>query len=143
MWIEALRSGEYTQGRDYLSRRTPAGTYLFGPLGVACELYTLVHPGSIKVTEVDDVQRYDGYYTTLPPLVQQWLGLATDRADYIDSNGHQRNLTSDNDIRHLSFEEIAQIIEDHQRIIYDNDHFVGVPKERQIYIAKRVAELEE
>lgn len=104
-WIEALRSGEYTQTQEQLRRLQPV--YKEDPetgdttdevlqsagfccLGVACDLYLkLEQPASMKWDDEKFVYSMDVDGTVhhvvgdLPTVVQDWLGL-------IDSEGKHR-----------------------------------------------------
>lgn len=100
-WIDALRSGRYTQAKRAL--HTDNG---YCCLGVACELYQQ-EVGDLSVTydEDDGYYRYDGDRSLLPSKVANWL-------DLTDQSGSFGNtaLTTKNDCG-ASFEEIADIIE--------------------------------
>jgi hypothetical protein len=110
-WVQALRSGEYKQTKGVLAKldeetREPLG---FCCLGVACDL--AVKAGlSITVNEDGFVRRFDGSIGSLPPSVQQWLGV-TDQSPYWnpDDGG---SLAEQNDDG-ATFAEIADFIEQH------------------------------
>jgi len=121
-WVEALRSGEYRQGKGYLNRKNKRGQSLFCCLGVACEV---ARKNGVAVDmkkelgggEVgDDIQWYDGTSTTLPPSVQKWLGLRNnnpyvlDRRNADTMEGYQ-SLSFINDIAGADFNEISDMIE--------------------------------
>lgn len=109
-WIEALRSGEYTQTNMRL--KTDEG---YCCLGVLCDLHRKTHP-ELNLTwtknDTQDSYFYDDSNVMLHKTVQEW-------AD-IDSHGRYGNkindsinefaLTKDNDAG-KSFNEIADIIE--------------------------------
>lgn len=103
LWLEALRSGEYKQGRDGLCYNDK-----FCPLGVA---YDVCVDGYWEM-----VPGYPGYWaivpagkpglgttTTLPGAVRDELGLSWDDACRVMKL---------NDIDHLTFPEIADWIEE-------------------------------
>lgn len=113
LWLEALESGEYTQGKGAL-----CADGKFCCLGVACDLYT---------KHVGGMERYDkkGYVffvwtsedgfrhredTLLPDPVRQWLGLR-DKIGMLGESHPQavRSLTGLNDTG-STFTEIAEII---------------------------------
>lgn len=90
-WIEALRSGEYRQGKGYLNRYKN-GESLFCCLGVACEV--AMKNGVVVDTkkemgggEIEAVVWYDGTSTTLPLSVQNWLGLGNSNPYVLDQRG--------------------------------------------------------
>jgi hypothetical protein len=104
-WVAALRSGKYEQGKGYLNI---GGTFCC--LGVGCEVaienglsvVTYLHPDGNNFT----VTSYDRRQGFLPERVTEWLGLTTDTGHYDTSD-----LMKDNDVRHKTFAEIADIIE--------------------------------
>lgn len=105
MWLAALRSGEYAQGRNQLKN---GDNYCC--LGVLCDLYR-------KVSK--DAKWKDGYfddgetrYSQLPPhSVMEWAGL-----DLLNplvrprKDGSPKTLSSLNDAG-MSFRKIANLIE--------------------------------
>jgi hypothetical protein len=105
-WIEALRSGEYDQGKHYL--RNTGNQYCC--LGVLCDIYS-------KETEVewDDTLAKDGRFCYqflnasgyLPIEVQHWAEIEY-HGGWVDPG---RSLTYLNDSGE-SFETIAQKIEE-------------------------------
>lgn len=78
-WLKALKSGEYQQGTDYLSRGDT-----FCCLGVLCDLYRKIrHRG-----RWDDRYMYKVFVTRkgapgvpgyLPPAVRKWSGINSAR----------------------------------------------------------------
>ena len=81
-WVTALRSGNYQQAMGAL--------HIIGEgyccLGVACEVYS--NENEIQRVEVynshtlpgiSDYELYDKLATSLPPKVQDWLGLASNK----------------------------------------------------------------
>lgn len=108
-WVEALESGEYTQGPGYL--HNPADD-TWCCLGVACDVAAKAGVNLGWETVTDNIERFGTAIYFLPLLVQEWLGMA-DPAD----GGAARNpslsgrgATWWNDEAHLSFEGIAQLI---------------------------------
>lgn len=107
MWLEALRSGTYRQGVGALLTHTPEGEEQYCCLGVLCDLYDL---------EVADQTRWGGennYHTkitrnyedeegSLPNSVCEWAGI---------TNPVHDTLADLNDTEGLSFEQIANVIE--------------------------------
>lgn len=92
-WVEALRSGKYKQGREYLRTELSKGTYNYCCLGVLCD---------IKDECIWNSQYYNYPYMEFPCYtILDWAKLdsntAQDLADMNDSGA--------------SFEEIADWIE--------------------------------
>lgn len=106
-WLEALRSGEYVQGRDRLLTPSADGDS-FCCLGVLCELHAQETGG------VWTGQTYMHNRGALPRPVALWAGL--DARDPIVSD---MKLSSHNDgtglLQHKpkSFRRIADLIEKH------------------------------
>lgn len=125
MWLHALRSGEYKQGRNFLR---DGDRYCC--LGVLCDLaesHGIVESRHLTVREIEDLanrdQREDepfGYYSEpqeyihddaiqLPVAVQAWAGLQT--ADPLVPHGSGRITLANLNDRGHSFTEIADVIE--------------------------------
>ena len=99
-WVKALRSGKYKQGTLALHI---GNTYCC--LGVACELAAtagVISPGG---EEGEGLWRYEEHMTTLPAVVQDWLGIRSGNGDY-----GRDSLAADND-GGCGFDEIVDIIE--------------------------------
>lgn len=107
IWVNALRSGKYEQGKHAL--RLYDGSFCC--LGVACEVSGL---GEWRFALGETIgyithDSTDADLTTnalLPPAVQQWLGLSTDGGDW--SGGALYTMNDDDG---KSFNEIADLIE--------------------------------
>lgn len=111
LWVKALRSGEFKQGKGRLERRGDTKEYCC--LGVLCELALLegvmdYHP-LYGYGELDVIGAYNNY--TLPLTVQNWAGIQTGNPE-INSIGRLSHL---NDVKGKSFSEIANIIEKHYK----------------------------
>lgn len=113
-WVEALRGGDYIQGRDGLRR----GNNTYCCLGVLCNLYQLsTGNGAWTLDSISDVTT--GYYrfyrdaTYLPECVAEWSGLILNDPrlpnGVLTPDGY---LSAANDLGH-SFKEIAAAIEEH------------------------------
>ena len=111
-WVSALRSGSYHQGRNFLRRGND-----YCPLGVLCDLHAQSYSRDWMkgVTTQDSapiqVFQYSGFDSVLPEQVVEWSGL--DAQDPIVA--HDADLTSItklNDLKGLSFEQIADLIEE-------------------------------
>lgn len=98
-WVDALRSGEYDQTRNYL--RTDDG---YCCLGVACEV-AIENGVRLKAVYKDGLWEYARNSEVLPPSVQRWLGLAADDGAYA-----RWTLAEKND-EGRPFDEIADVIE--------------------------------
>lgn len=99
LWVQALRSGDYKQGRSAL--KNPHG---YCCLGVACEVFP-GYPTPLTRKNNDGYTSYNNNYSFLPDIVRRWLGLSTKGGHY---NGG--SLVNDNDAS-KTFSEIADIIE--------------------------------
>lgn len=113
LWLKALRSGEYQQGRDSL-HPTP-DTWCC--LAVLCEIHRKATGGQWE--RPGAYYRYDGDSNGLPRSVRNWAGLGTLRYPLIPYNGMEVDLSVLNDgdealsILPKSFSEIADLIEQH------------------------------
>lgn len=108
-WLEALRSGEYLQGKGALNQ---AGKFCC--LGVLCDV--AVNSG-VPVSVYDGLElgvQYDGISGGLPASVSEWAGLhdseVRDSADPVVSNDP---LSRWNDAHDADFNAIADLIEEY------------------------------
>jgi hypothetical protein len=136
--IEALRSGNYTQGRSRLAGfDLSQKQWQYCCLGVACELYQ-EHVGGLPVEIRDGEKLYDRQNSHLPEKVRKWLGFKEDGGSFVEAlpspDGRDRrtdrilainpeatnqarqnktycNLVNANDDGYFTFEEIADILE--------------------------------
>lgn len=103
-WVEALRSGEYKQGRGVLCRD---GKYCC--LGVAAEIFKTddicIRPSRDDLDELV----YDGNIAQAPDYVIEALGLWN--AYGVTAGSGETSLTFLNDAKGLSFRQIAETIE--------------------------------
>lgn len=117
MWVAALRSGEYEQGREAL---LCGGAYCC--LGVLCDLHlkaTGQGRWAVPPDEMPNAASYvvgDSCETDHPPMpVLRWSGLSTDLAvllDGFDGEGPAEvELIALNDARRWTFSQIADAIE--------------------------------
>ncbi len=115
-WVEALRSGEYKQTKSKL--HDDEG---FCCLGVLCDLYRKEHNDSITWKLVKDdifkiVFQFNDNEGIPPKIVREWAGIENsiddDNNPYGSYNEKRDSLVNDNDTG-KTFEEIAQIIEEH------------------------------
>lgn len=105
-WIDALRSGEYQQGRGRL-----CGSGAFCCLGVLCDLHAQ-ETGNDWIEELygSDARFYLGQTLSLPYEVTDWANF--DSFVYVDYNNKSDSLPYLNDKIKLSFTQIADIIEE-------------------------------
>lgn len=105
LWIEALRSGKYRQGRGFLHSLNEE----YCCLGVLCALAEErgVSKRSDAIVLGGSVYAYDGRNSTLPSAVRQWAGL--DRENPLAGV----TLIYANDTLREDFNQIADRIEAH------------------------------
>ncbi len=85
--IEALRSGNYTQGRGKLAQwRDGEKGFKYCCLGVACELYQR-HVGGLSIDTIKDGEEkiYDREHSHLPEKVRKWLGFKDCGGEFVES----------------------------------------------------------
>lgn len=100
-WVEALRSGEFEQGRERLLTVGRKGEPdRFCCLGVLCELYLDDHP---EHPGWDEWGNLDGEVGSLPKAVIYWA----DYAGHDPRDPLRRAATYWNDVDLLTFDEIA------------------------------------
>lgn len=108
LWIEALKSGEYRQGREYLRK---GDTYCC--LGVLCDL--AVKAGATSDWREpfgeDRASVIGGETAYLPSSVAQWANISYE-GFYRHEDGEESSLTFQNDRNKLTFAQIAEIIEE-------------------------------
>lgn len=109
-WIEALKSGQYWQGKNLLKQEDSEGQITYCCLGVLCELYLEDYPeafGGWVRTEKGEFS-LDSQGAALPGAVREWSGMESSLGGY----GGGGALFLDNDTYNKSFGEIAEIIEE-------------------------------
>lgn len=116
LWLEALRSGKYEQGR--LALRTVDNRFCC--LGVLCDVYQkemkrqkkkqLNMELSCAAPIPTQVYMYDNEECTLPKIVMKWSGVKGHLGNvrYMEEN---TNLADLNDDRAMTFKQIADVIE--------------------------------
>ena len=131
-WVEALRSGDYKQGRKNL-HTIKYGKSLFCSLGVACDLFTKSHP---KVSEWKQnpshafaqlfVINSRIQKTQLPPEVCEWLGLTKfsykllfEEETSFMNNSLVETLILMNDYYGATFHTIADIIHGYEKKMFN------------------------
>jgi hypothetical protein len=120
LWLSALRSGEYVQGKNLLHKSFPDTDKPdeFCCLGVLCDLAVkngVIDESDIQTLEVqEDGYSYHGYeHSTafLPGSVQHWSGVHSDNGVFHDSQFDiERSLVFLNDDG-IPFSDIADVIE--------------------------------
>lgn len=109
-WLEALRSGEYKQGQDWLRDGDQ-----FCCLGVLCDLYIRAHAADSewRLRRVGPLFSVEGEVKLPPESVIDWAGLV-ERDPYVRIEGGPVEgcaLAYLNDDLGMTFAEIADIIE--------------------------------
>lgn len=107
-WVEALRSGEYTQGRHTL--KTPEDTYCC--LGVLCEIAKEDGVGYWDDFGNFVVDESDFSSGTLPVGVAEWAGTGGNLDPRVEYGGGSYCLSSLNDSVELPFDRIADLVEE-------------------------------
>lgn len=117
VWLKALRSGDYQQGR----KRLKSDNHMCC-LGVLCEEYRKVHPETSSWKSINCLERFttdidpagESYFGIPPPAVVAWAGLSQDNPTITIKNpvgdDIESSLAYHND-EGASFAEIADIIE--------------------------------
>ena len=111
LWIKALRSGDYKQGRGQLEDNKGR----FCCLGVLCDL--AIKDGvkiNREIGHYNNLFTYDTNTGSLPDKVMKWSGLKTSDGTYKYYSDTIRALWRHNDEGRMSFEEIADIIEENR-----------------------------
>ena len=107
LWVDALISGEYTQGQHRL-RTNIDGNTSFCCLGVLCNIHAQENPHlAIKQT---DNRSYFGQMEFLPVEVTEWARIG-DSQLYVIIDGENVHLAEHNDDG-TSFEKIAKAIDE-------------------------------
>ncbi len=118
LWLEALRSGEYTQGRNSLKREVGPDAARHCCLGVACEVYKretgegewVRHGEDLEFTVRDDTG-VDFSWSQLPAPVAEWFDLDVNPYVFEDRGQRERDSLAGLNDAGRSFREIADIIE--------------------------------
>lgn len=111
LWVEALRSGKYKQGKGRLKFEGDDNVLYYCCLGVACEVYQR-NVGDLKEDKDNYLFSFDLSQAYLPQKVQEWLSLKTESGAYLSDS-----LTGLND-KGVSFSEIADVIESEPRGLF-------------------------
>jgi hypothetical protein len=107
LWTTALRSGEFYQGRGAL--QDCSGQYCcLGVLGMVAKREGL----QIDIVQDEDNDTlFDGNYGSLPSTIRLWAGMSSSHGDYGIDENYESALSTDNDLFHLTFDQIADIID--------------------------------
>ena len=117
-WVAALRSGKFRQGRGRLAKRDKSKHIQYCCLGVACRVYEQETGKTISMNGTrcgDEVKFFDGEADLLPSSVADWLNIKDSSGDFGTTS-----LMSLNDKSKLSFKEIADEIERHEKDLFCN-----------------------
>ena len=125
LWVEALESGEFQQGRHVLTEVLDDGSQRHCCLGVAC-IVAMRNGVQVKAEEseariVDEdlgedverdvsVIRYDGQSDLPPQKVMGWFGLTENPRLRTEGQHLTRSASDLNDTERYTFEQIAQAI---------------------------------
>lgn len=108
LWLNALRSGEYKQGKFWLCKDDK-----YCCLGVLCEVYQKHGPGDLNRSENwtgnGKIVTYDSENSGAPDKVCEWAGFK--RGSYLRNNEGLINLNDG--YLSVGFAEIANRIENH------------------------------
>lgn len=113
-WVAALRSGEYTQGKNQLRTETESGP-VFCCLGVLCDLHQQVTPGARWTQQSRYYTGKAGAISVVgypPDAVRKWAGLSSGSPDITLADGKRTDLSNLNDVHGATFAEIATLIEE-------------------------------
>lgn len=110
LWLEALRSGRYQQGRGRLRTANPDGSSNYCCLGVLCDLYDKVHgEDGWGKAEAPHAVEHEGRTGTPSSAVLAWAGLH-DRYGSFDQDGESLVEVNDNS---SDFAEVIEVIEEY------------------------------
>ena len=123
-WLEALRSGEYEQGKEFLCR------VLFGKKRYCClgVLTEVVNDKFLKIgnkLSVENIKNdhleFNGDFEILPLTVMRVSGLSTRipsvripefKSNSVVENTHALRLSHLNDVENFNFNQLADLIEE-------------------------------
>lgn len=101
-WVEALRSGDYKQGKSQLAFNDK-----YCCLGVLCEL--AFQEGIVEKTKTDESNStyYDNDWAYLPKKVMAWSGIRNNSGAPLSGTA----LSVLNDEENYTFDQIADVID--------------------------------
>jgi hypothetical protein len=105
-WVDALRSGEYEQGKMCLCNKYNK----YCCLGVACEI---VYKNGVilSIEKLEYGKYYNGNHVEWPDIVKKWFGFYKTTPIRFEYNGRSYGFIGLNDTAEATFEEIADLIE--------------------------------
>lgn len=111
-WVDALRSGEFTQKSGQLEYVTLKGEVIGNCcLGVACRV-AMKNGVPVEVSRnEDDVTTFDGARGVLPDSVTTWIGMDMYDPLLFTPDGRREHATHLNDTEGKDFSYIADAIE--------------------------------
>ncbi len=109
-WIKALRSKVYETGSGRLRRHSLYYEDKFCVIGVLCDLYAQVGPERWQWSLSAGGYSFDGESENVPVAVQKWANLT--EIPMVTISESKVPLTLLNDEEELSFEELANLIEE-------------------------------
>ena len=132
LWLDALRSGEYKQGKAYLKKEDRKGGHQYCCLGVLCDVVAKELPDQVKEsiapfgdgTSGGEYKYWNGEMSVLPQSVAEIVGMGSSDGYFhppveifhIDEDEMDSDFISTlvdlNDTYQRSFEEIADVIEE-------------------------------
>ena len=132
LFVAALRSGEFTQGKMRLAQCATFGPEVgsqweYCCLGVACEIalrHGVVMAVNVQSSGSYAAKDYDNNKVTLPRSVQQWLGIREDvpMVPHPEQPGSNYiPVTRANDDLGWDFEAIAQALERRFKLVRVSD----------------------
>lgn len=119
-WVEALRSGDYAQGKRRLHWVDLAGKEVWCCLGVACDVAKQrglpirgkeERPSPTIDTEARVVYSYNGKDRVLPDLLVNRLGMSAANGFFHDYDANPHTCLAVRNDMGIPFAEIADIIE--------------------------------
>ena len=120
LWVDALRSGEFKQGKFFLERIMSDGSHEFCCLGVACRV-AMAHGLELGIAEIPSkafsytVLAFKGEQgisdACLPSIVAWWFGLSSNEPVVFHDDGTTDALITLNDDKEWDFNQIADILE--------------------------------
>lgn len=112
-WLKALRSGEFTQGKNRLAASNlKNGAVEYCCLGVLCEVAVRNGANVTKASKDGHEVSYDNRSQWLPNSIANWAGLEDGDPIVSTDDGRLTPLSYLNDIEEMSFEEIARLVEE-------------------------------
>lgn len=111
LWVDALRSGKYKQGRLVLKSENNE----YCCLGVLCDVYAKTQKkkgfqlGDGNISFIKDIHSDEKCTAGLPNQVRKWSGIKDTLGRF--QNIQQQSLYMLNDSEQYTFEQIADVIE--------------------------------